>query len=243
MGELSRCAAAAAALEIMHGSSEAIVDVFEGDDVVFSPSSSEVPSDLGRVNASESIPAHELVIQPLRKRVQAGGEIRFRITSRVRQEPASVSCAAESFKGIARVIHAQIQQLLVGLSTALYYTVALAAGGEAPGSYVDLVVSVPEDAALGSQVVLRRVIVAGCDVALDMEPVRVIVGFNHAPAPAGRVFDAAQAGDIPSLTQALDDGCSTQEADEVSLICRTSALPPSPPLLPSWSVCREPALL
>jgi hypothetical protein len=45
--------------------------------------------------------------------------------------------------------------------------------------------------------------------------VRVIVGFNHEPAPAGRVYAAAHVGDNLGLTQALDDGCSTQEMDMV----------------------------
>jgi hypothetical protein len=72
-------------------------------------------------------------------------------------------------------------------------------------------VLVPQDAAPGSQVLLRRVSVAGCDVTLGEVPVRVIVGFNHEPSTNGRVYAAAQIGNIPALIEALDDGCSTQE--------------------------------
>jgi hypothetical protein len=52
-------------------------------------------------------------------------------------------------------------------------------------------------------------------VALGEAPVRVIIGFNHDPAPKGRVHAAAKAGDMYALMQALDDGCSADEADEV----------------------------
>jgi hypothetical protein len=233
MADLSRCAALAAALESMHGSSDTFLDVFEGGDIVFCPSGSAVPSDLGRVNASESIPAHELVVHPLRERVRPGGEARFRVSSRVRQE--AESCAAESFRGIARVVRAQIQQLFDGLPTTLECSVSFVAGGEAPGGCVDLVVTVPEDAALESEVVLRRVSVAGCDVPLGEAPVRVIVGFNHEPAPKGRVWAAVQRRDMPALTQALDDDCSTQEADTVSCVCSTGAFSPSALVCVSWA--------
>jgi hypothetical protein len=224
MAELSRCAAVAAALESMHGSGETPLGVFEGDDIAFSSSGIEDPSGVGRVNASISVLAHELIVtNPLRKRVQPGGEIRFRISSRVCQEPDS--CAAESFKGVARVIRAQIEKIFGGVPTTLDFSVAVSAGGEAPGGCIDLVVTVPADAALGSEVVLRRVSVAGCDVALGKAPVRVIVGFNHEPVPVGRLYASALLGDIPALTQALDDGCSTQETDEASIIICPYSLP------------------
>jgi hypothetical protein len=179
------------------------LDYIESNDVRFASGS----QDLGRVGASVSVAAHVLIIHPLRKRAQAGAEARFRITSRVRQEPDS--CAAASVEGVARVLRAEIELVAGGLTRALEFSVALSAGGEAPGDCIYLVVAVPKDAALGSEVVLRRVRVAGCDVALGMEPVRVVVGFIHERTPEGQVFAAAQAGDIPALTQALDDGCST----------------------------------
>jgi hypothetical protein len=214
MAQLSRFAAAADALESVHGSSDTVWDVIEGDDIEFSPGGSGDPG-LGRVDASVSVLANDLAIHPLRKRVRPGGEIRFCITSRVRQEPDS--CAAESFKGVARVVRAQVELVFGGLARTLDYSVALAACGKAPGDGVDLIASIPEDAE-GSEVVLRRVIMAGCGVALGEASMRVIVGFNHEPASEGRVYAAAQAGDIPALMQALDDSCSTEEANEVGAV-------------------------
>ena len=41
------------------------------------------------------------------------------------------------------------------------------------------------------------------------------VGYNHAPVPAGAVYAAADAGDVPALQAALDAGGSTEEADNV----------------------------
>jgi hypothetical protein len=133
-------------------------------------------------------------------------------------------CTEASIQGVARDLRAEIELVSGGLPTPLDFSAALAAGDEVIGGCIDLVVSVPEDAA-GSEVILRRVNVAGCDVPLDKATVRVIVGFNHTPAPAGRVYAAAEAGDIPALTRALDDGCSTQETDdEVRNVCRPHSL-------------------
>jgi hypothetical protein len=223
--------AAAAALQASLLSTNVYLDYFESDDIEFSLDS----EDLGRVGASESMLAHDLCIHPVRKRVQAGAEARFCISSRVRQEPDS--CAVESFRGVARVISARIEKIFVDLPTPLDFSVSLAAGGEMPGSCIDLVVTVPEDAE-GSEVVLRRASVAGCDVPLGEAPVRVIVGFNHEPAPKGRVYAAARAGHIPALTQALDDGCSTQETHKVSVYAVHALF-----MIPVFSSSLGPALL
>ena len=52
---------------------------------------------------------------------------------------------------------------------------------------------------------------------LDCTPATLRVGYNHSPAPAsaGAVLAAAQAGDVPALQAALDDGGSTEETDAV----------------------------
>jgi hypothetical protein len=211
MAELSTVAAAAA-LQVSLLSTNVTLDYFESNDVGFTSGS----QDLGRMDASVSVAAHDLVARPLRKRVQAGAEARFRITPRVHQE--SASCAAASIEGIARVVRAEFVLIVDGHARTLAFSVVLAASGETQVGSVDLVVAVPHDTALGSEVALHRVMVACCDVPLGEAPVS-IVGFNHEPAPAGRVYAAARAGDIPALTQALDDGCSTQEEDAVGAVC------------------------
>jgi hypothetical protein len=205
--------AAADALHVSLMSSNVSLDFFESDDIGFTCTSGS--EDLGKVDASVSVTAHDLVILRFSKRVQAGAEARFSIAPRVRQQPDS--CTAESFKGVIRILQTEIELVFGGLAKTLRCCHSCATGGEAPGGCIDLVVSVPEDAALGSEVVLRRVNVAGCDVALGEAPVRVIVGFNHEPAPEGRVWAAVQKRDISALTQALNDGCSTEETDEVRI--------------------------
>jgi hypothetical protein len=170
--------AAVAALQASLVSTNVSFDYFESDDVRFSSNS----EDLGRVDASVSATARDLVVCPLRKRVPAGAEATFRITSSVHQEPDSR--AAASIAGIARILLAEIELVSGDLVTSLEFSVTYAAGGDALHGCVDLVVSVPEDAE-GSEIVLRRVSVAGCDMALDEAPVRLIVGFNHEPARCG----------------------------------------------------------
>ena len=46
-------------------------------------------------------------------------------------------------------------------------------------------------------------------------PATLRVGYNHAEAPAGAVYVAATAGDVPALQAALNAGSSTEEADRV----------------------------
>ena len=52
-------------------------------------------------------------------------------------------------------------------------------------------------------------------VACDCFPFTMRVGYNHAPAPAGALLAAADAGDLAALQAALDAGGSTEEADQV----------------------------
>ena len=56
---------------------------------------------------------------------------------------------------------------------------------------------------------------AGRLVPSDRLPTTLRVGYNHAPAPAGAVYAAAQVGDMQALQAALDAGGSTAEACEV----------------------------
>jgi hypothetical protein len=81
---------------------------------------------------------------------------------------------------------------------------------------VRITLSVPASAPEGSRVVISRVSVAGCVVALGEAPLEVTVGFNHAPALQGTVWDAVHRGDIPALMRLLDGGASTEETDWVS---------------------------
>ena len=79
-----------------------------------------------------------------------------------------------------------------------------------------LTVAVPPGTPDGSCVMIHAVWVAGVSVVLNELASSVTIGFNHAPAPAGAVIDAAVANDLPGLKQALGNGGSTEEIDRVS---------------------------
>jgi hypothetical protein len=77
-------------------------------------------------------------------------------------------------------------------------------------------VAVPVTSPDGSHIVVLRASVAGCDVALDVAPLQVTVGYNHSPAPQGPMYAAAEAGSVMTLMRVLDSGGSTEEKDPVS---------------------------
>ena len=66
-----------------------------------------------------------------------------------------------------------------------------------------------------SSVTVHSLSLAGRPVPCDCLPVTLRVGYNHAPAPEGAVYAAAQAGDVVALQAALDAGGSTEEANGV----------------------------
>ena len=56
---------------------------------------------------------------------------------------------------------------------------------------------------------------AGRPLPCEFLPATLRVGYNHAPAPKGAVYEAARAGDVPALWAAIEAGGSTEEANEV----------------------------
>jgi hypothetical protein len=77
-------------------------------------------------------------------------------------------------------------------------------------------IAVPTATPDGSRLVIRHVIIAGCEVALTKLPAPVKIGYNHSPESRGSVYAAAAAGDVPALTRLLEGGASTEEKDAVS---------------------------
>ena len=69
--------------------------------------------------------------------------------------------------------------------------------------------------ALAKSVTLVSLSLAGRPLPSDCLPATLQVGYNHAPAPEGAVYEAAWAGDVAALQAALDAGGSTEEADTV----------------------------
>ena len=64
-------------------------------------------------------------------------------------------------------------------------------------------------------VTVHSVSLAERPIACNCLPMTLRVGYNHAQAPAGAVYAAAEAGDLPALQAALDAGGSTEEMDAV----------------------------
>ena len=73
----------------------------------------------------------------------------------------------------------------------------------------------PATWANATSLTIVRLTLAGLPLASDSLPASIRVGYNHAPAFRGAVFDAAQAGDVAALQAALEAGMSTEEADRV----------------------------
>jgi hypothetical protein len=94
-------------------------------------------------------------------------------------------------------------------------------------SGVLLSVPVPDSAPEGSRVVMTRVSIGDCSVALGEAPLQTIVGFNHSPETEGPVHAAAYAGDVAALTRLLEDGASTEVVDEVGCVVSLVPHPPS----------------
>jgi len=65
---------------------------------------------------------------------------------------------------------------------------------------------------------VRSLTLAGQPLFFGGLPTAVYVGYNHAPAPEGAVYQAALLGDVPALQAALDAGGSTEEGGIVSRI-------------------------
>jgi hypothetical protein len=221
MTDLLSCNAATGMLRSVLCSVAVGIDHVENTDIEYSRDIVNVAhmgGNFGRVDASASVPAHDLVlIGPRNKRVEPGGTVTFHITTRVYQEPGPG--VTVTFAGIARNVRAYITLGIQGNTKSVAYSVAVSACDDRD-SCIDVVALVPVDATRGSEIVLCSAFIANCGMALSIERVmRVIVGFNQEPTHEGRVCAATYAGDIPALVQALDDGCSMQEFDMVRDRC------------------------
>jgi hypothetical protein len=168
---------------------------------------------VGDIFAPSYPPASSFSHSCLQKRVNAGHAAAF-----VLAPPADVfygDLNATMLATLAALVQvsAELQQpadlCVAPAQLPAAYEVLMAHGG--------VLVTVPfPTAPEGSRVVISRISVAGCDVALGEAPLEVIVGFNHAPAPKGVVWDASAAGDAPALTRLLHGGASTEEKNDVS---------------------------
>jgi hypothetical protein len=203
---------------------------------------------IGVIEAPSCPPGSSCSLSSLQKRVKAG-----RVVSLVLAPPVDVVygdlhvAVLATLTAVVQVSAELYQPGDVGAPPAqlpVAYEVSIAHDG------VLISVTVPASAPEGSRVVISRVSVAGCDVALGEAPLEVIVGFNHAPTPKGSVMAAAEAGDVPALMRLLDGGASTEEKvwvsglirvdlSDIGFRCESSTRPPHfpPPCNTSVVLC------
>jgi hypothetical protein len=194
----------------------------EPPSVIFSPADFEV----GRIEAP-SCPTTSLSISCVRKRVRLGHAAEFIIapTAAIRSvvdlgSLASVALvdaymhfpdAAATEPGFRPATAAAVSAsppLHAKLLPVSYMP-------SAPHGGVLVRVPIPASTPDGTDVLIRRASVGGCDMALDGPHLRVSVGFNHALSPRGPVYEAADSGDAPTLLHLLDGGASTEELGSV----------------------------
>jgi hypothetical protein len=179
--------------------------------IVFYPEAASDVVSVGSIRSPEVFPASTLRVHATARRVRRDGLVVFRL---VPTTTASFIDLVHSTQLIDAVI--RIENCAGAASTAALYNVKVTQATDSHGC-IDIVVPIDAETVVGSQVVLRSVSIAGCDVALSDAPLRVIVGFENDPAPAGRAYAAVEACSFTALMQALNDGCSMQECNVVSV--------------------------
>ena len=111
------------------------------------------------------------------------------------------------------LLHVQISATLAGRTHRLASVPIVARASN--GNMILRALVRPSAWADAASVTLVSLSLAGRPVPCGCLPATLQVGYNHAPAPAGAVFAAAKAGDVPALRVALDAGGSTEEAGDV----------------------------
>jgi hypothetical protein len=174
---------------------------------------------IGRIEAPFFPPAASLSFKPLRKRARSGQAADFVLapsSDGIHCSSSIVCDALESAASVwasANVSEAPVSREASSQHLSVMYEPSVPLGG------VLVRIPVPFSTPDTSCITILRVSVAGCDVALCESPLQVRVGFNHAPAPEGRVWAAAHRGDVPILMRLLEGGASTEETDGVSGLC------------------------
>ena len=95
------------------------------------------------------------------------------------------------------------------------YTVPVSVHPSRGGGWIARAIIRPSAWADAASVTVVSLSLAGRPLHSDCLPATMRVGNNHAMAPAGAVFAAAEAGDVAALQAALDAGGSTEEASRV----------------------------
>lgn len=72
----------------------------------------------------------------------------------------------------------------------------------------------PKSWAAADAVSVACITLGGRPLSCDLLPATLRVGYNHAPAPSGEVYVAAQSENVRALQAALNAGGSTEETDQ-----------------------------
>jgi len=197
----------------------------EPSTLVFIPSADD--RIIGTISAPRGIKACDIVIRrPATTWAWVGTRYSYSVAfadSAIFSSPSEMRAAAESVASRLQVI-VNLVQLVPGSdishhhSLLLFLEVDLSIGG------VRVCVDVPLPPGPGSWALhASRVALGGVELDLGAltEHVRVVgmhihsAACNHATAPAGAVFAAAESGDVRALVVALGKGGSTDEVDKV----------------------------
>ena len=200
----------------------------EPSTLVFIPSADD--RIIGSISAPRSMKACDIAICCLATAwAWVGTRYSFSVVfadSSIFSNPSEMRAAAESVSSRLQVIvnSAQLDQLAPGSEKSPHHPVIVFPEVDISSGGVRVCVDVPLPTAPGSWALqVCRVSLGGVDLDLGAltERVRIVgthvhsTACNHAAAPAGAVFAAAESGDVRALIDALGEGGSTDEVDKV----------------------------
>jgi hypothetical protein len=168
---------------------------------------------IGFVRSIEIPHASDIRVKTLTRRAKAGGRALIRLGLKPGVDATGIDMSA-----LIQALVVNIERRVRPLEKLVHFIeVGAPASNAAHDDCINIVVQIPADAEAGEEVVLQSASIAGSCVELGETCVKTVVGFNHAPEfVEGRLYFAAAADNIIALTEALDDGCSTHQMNEVS---------------------------
>jgi hypothetical protein len=175
---------------------------------------------LGYVDAPSCPAAGSVLLQCTRARVKPGDSCEFMLKPqtfngfRSTENHVLVALASAAFVEATTMAFSADEEVRPGLAQLLPVTYLAWSSHGGVVVNVDVPATVPE----GSRVVIRRASIAGCNMDLGTSSLGYIVGFNHAPAVAGSIFQASLDNEHSYIRRMLyvRDGPSTEETDNVS---------------------------
>jgi hypothetical protein len=187
------------------------ISVTENDVCDLNPADSLDSLENDTTSVPLSVAACDIAVTPATARVQSGQPAIFHVGlngSTPLHERVIESLASSA------VVHVSLHVHVDGVEIVTRVPADIEASVEFNCALV--IVAVPTGTPNGSLVTINCAWVAGSAVVLSTLSSSVVIGFNHAPAPAGAMLEAAKAGDLSGVRTALDNGESTAQKDMVS---------------------------